>query len=150
MVNSSDNPAVDIGYLVEVDLISQGGEAERLVFTLVEDKQADFKAGFLGVSTPLAQAILGKTAGEVIPYQAGDLRCVKILSVRLSDQVQSEDIASRRQAVIRKAIDHSDYVNAMIFAGSVNSKWGDYDIGKLDTSDWGDENSEETDQEEKE
>ncbi len=150
MVNSPDNPAVNIGFLVEVELISQDGEAESLVFTLVEDKQADFKAGFLGVSTPLAQAILGNTAGEVILYQAGDLRSVKILSVRRSDHVQSEDITSRRQAVIRKAIDHSDYVNAMIFAGSVNSKWGDYDIGKLDPSEWGDENTEESDQEDKE
>ena len=150
MVNSTDNPAVDIGFLVEVDLISQDGEAESLVFTVVEDKQADFKAGFLGVSTPLAQSILGRTTGEVIPYQAGDLKSVKILSIQRSDRVQTENISTRRQAVLRKAIDHSDYVNAMIFAGSVNSKWGDYDIGKLDPSEWGDENTEEADQEDKE
>lgn len=150
MVNSPDSKVVDIGLLVEVELTNQGGEAECLSFTVVEDKQADFKAGFLGASTPLARAILGKAAGEAIPYKAGDIISLRILSVQPSDHVQSEDIASRRQAVIKKAIDHSDYVNAMIFAGSVNSKWGDYDIGKLDPSEWGDENGEETDQETKE
>jgi hypothetical protein len=127
---------VDIGSLVDVELVSQTGEAERLAFTLVEDKQADFGAGFLGESTPLAKAILGRTAGEGIPYQTGDLKSVRILSVRASDRVQTENVAARRQAVIQKAIKHSDYVNAMIFAGSVNSKWGDYDIGKLDPSQW--------------
>jgi hypothetical protein len=131
-----ENQKIEVGSLVDVELVSQAGEAERLAFTLVEDRQADFGAGFLGMSTPLAIAILGKTAGEVIPYQAGDLKSVKILSVRASDRVQTENVAARRQAVIQKAIKHSDYVNAMIFAGSVNSKWGDYDIGKLDPSQW--------------
>ena len=149
-MNSSDIPSVAIGFLVEVELFNQGDEVESLVFTLVEDKQADFNAGFLGVSTPLAKAILGKTAGEIIPYTVGDLKNIKILSVQPSDRVQEENVAARRQAVMRKAIDHSDYVNAMIFAGSVNSKWGDYDIGKLDPSQWGEEKTEETGQEEKE
>jgi Transcription elongation factor, GreA/GreB, C-term len=138
---------IAIGSLVDVELVSQNGEVERLAFTLVEDKQADFSDGFLGMSTPLARTILGKTAGEVIPYQTGDLKSVKILSVQPSNRVQTENVAARRQAVIRKAVDHSDYINAMIFAGSVNSKWGDYDIGKLDPSQWGEEDSEEVDEE---
>ena len=130
---------VEVGSLVEVELESLDGEKERLALTIVEDSQADFKAGFLGLSTPLAKAILGRSAGELLPYQGGDIKSVKVLLVRPSDRVQTENVSARRQAVIRKAIDHSDYVNAMIFAGSVNSKWGDYDIGKLDPSQWGDE-----------
>jgi hypothetical protein len=130
-----DETRVEIGSLVEVELLSRTEPPERLNFTVVEDRQADFKAGFLGASTPLAQVLLGKTAGETLPYPAGDLAGVRILSVRRG-RVQTEDVAARRKAVVDKAIKHSDYVNAMIFAGSVNSKWGDYDIGKLDPGQW--------------
>jgi len=124
------------GCLVEVELLSQMGQAERLTFTLVEDNKADFDAGFLGVSTPLAKTIMGKMAGVTLPYHVGDLKAVKILAVRAQGQEQSEDVAARRQAVIDKAVKHSDSVNAMIFAGAVNSKWGDYDFDKLDKSQW--------------
>ncbi len=130
------------GYLVEVELLSQNGEIERLRFTLVEDTQADFDSGFLGVSTPLAKTILGKMAGVQLPYRVGDLKSVRILSVQPGGAAPAEDVAARRQAVIDKAVKHSDYINAMIFAGSVNSKWGDYDIDKTDQSQWEkDENS---------
>ncbi len=124
------------GHLVEVELISQNGETERLAFTLVSDDQADFDAGFLGVSTPLAKTILGKMAGVQVPYRVGDLKAVNILSVQASGAEQTEDVSARRQATIDQAVKQSDYVNAMIFAGSVNSKWGDYDIDKLDPSQW--------------
>jgi hypothetical protein len=45
-------------------------------------------------------------------------------------------VATRRQATIDKAVKHSDSVNAMIFSGAVNSKWGEYDFGKLDQAQW--------------
>ena len=124
------------GCLVDVELLSRAGESERLSFTLVEDDKADFDAGFLGLSTPLAKTILGKFAGQSLPYNVGDLKSVKIISVQASGQTQTEDVAARRQATLDKAIKHSDYVNAMIFAGAFNSKWGDYDIDKLDPSQW--------------
>jgi hypothetical protein len=139
---------VEIGSLVEVELLSRTEPPERLSFTLVDDRQADFKAGFLGASTPLAQVLLGKSAGETLPYPVGDLNGVRILSVQ-PGQVQTEDVAARRKAVVDKAIKHSDYVNAMIFAGSVNSKWGDYDIGKLDPSQWEAESPEDPGKEKK-
>lgn len=125
-----------LGCLVEVELISQAGTGEKLAFTLVEDDQADFESGFLGLGTPLARTILGKMAGVQLPYHAGDLKSVKILSVQAGGRPQSGDAPARRQAAIEEAIKHSDYVNAMIFAGAVNSKWGDYDIDKLDPSQW--------------
>jgi hypothetical protein len=129
------NLQVRPGCLAEVELVSQGGAVERLTFTLVEDSQADFDAGFLGLNTPLAKAILGKLAGQTLAYRVGDLQSVKILSVAHGRE-QTEDVAARRQAVIDKAIKHSDSVNAMIFAGAVNSKWGEYDFGKLDPAQW--------------
>jgi hypothetical protein len=75
-------------------------------------------------------------AGQTLAYRAGDLQSVKILSVQARGREQTEDVAARRQAVIDKAVKHSDSVNAMIFAGAVNSKWGEYDFGKLDQSQW--------------
>lgn len=124
------------GRLVALELTSQSGEAERLALTLVEDDKADFEAGFLGVGTPLAKVILGKFTGQTLPYRAGDLVSVKIVSVQVGGQTPSGDVAARRQAVVDKAVKHSDYVNAMIFAGAFNSKWGDYDIDKVDPSQW--------------
>jgi len=119
---------VETGMLVEVELISRSGESEILIFTLVEDEQADFSAGFLGSSTPLAKTILGHYQDSKLDYTAGDLQYVRILSVEPSDKIQTEDVKARREAVMRKALNHSDYVNALNFATSVNSKWGDYDI----------------------
>jgi hypothetical protein len=119
---------VEAGMLVEVELVSRSGEVERLEFTLVEDEQADFSAGFLGSGTPLAKTILGNWRDSELDYAVGDLKLVRILSVKPSDKVQTEDVGARREAVMRKALKHSDYVNALNFATSVNSKWGDYDI----------------------
>ena len=119
---------VEAGMLVKVQLVNRSGEGEILVFTLVEDEQADFSAGFLGSGTPLAKTILGHYPDSKLDYSAGDLQYVRILSVSPSDKIQTEDVVSRREAVMRKALNHSDYVNALNFATSVNSKWGDYDI----------------------
>jgi hypothetical protein len=134
------------GCRVEVELISQGGETERLGFTIVADDQADFNAGFLGLNTPLAKTVLGKFAGQTLPYSVGDLKSVKIISVQASGQVQNENVAARRQATIDKAIKHSDSVTAMIFAGAVNSKWGDYDFDKLDQAQWETDEADKPDQ----
>jgi len=126
----------DAGMLVEVELLDRSGEAERLTFTLVPDEQADFKAGFLGVGTPLGKALLGRRAGEALDYQVGDIRSARVLSVAVSDRMPGEDVAARREAVVRDAVAHSDFINAMIFASAVNTKWGDYDADGLDPSQW--------------
>jgi len=127
---------ITMGMEVEIELIDRSAEIERLVFTLVENEKADFQAGFLGVGTPLAKTILGHVEGDTLDYTVGGLRSIKILSVRVSNQVQVEDVTARREAVFRKALKHSDYVNALNFSTSVNSKWGDYDIDSLDPDQW--------------
>jgi hypothetical protein len=136
MSEIAGDPRVERGMLVEVELVSHSGESERLVFTLVDDEQADFPAGFLGLGTPLAKTILGHRPDSKLDYGVGDLQYVKILSVKPSDKIQTEDVVARRQAIMRKALKHSDYVNALTFATSVNSKWGDYDIDSLDPEQW--------------
>jgi hypothetical protein len=139
------NLPVKPGCLVEVELLGQTGLPERLTFTLVEDAQADFDAGFLGLNTPLARTLLGKMAGVTLPYRVGDLKAVRILSVQAQGREQTEDVVARREALNQKAVKHSDSVNAMIFSGAVNSKWGDYDFDKLDPAQWETDESESPD-----
>ena len=115
-----------LGTHVIIDLVLNDG-TDRLEFDIVPDKQADFSHGFLGLSTPLAQAILGRAAHSILPYKVNDGREIRILSVSLSQTVPSEDAQKHHEEVVRKAIEHSDRTNAMIFASSFSGKWGDYD-----------------------
>ncbi len=114
---------------VEVELIDETGASEPLTFDLVSDEQADFANGFLGASTPLAQAIWGKVAGETVVYRLGDAVSVHVVSVVVAARVQEEDVAAKRQAVIRQAVEESERISDMVFALAVGSKWGDYDPG---------------------
>ncbi len=117
------------GTHVEVELVDEAGDAERLAFDIVPDAQADFSHGFLGIGTPLAQAILGQTAGSAVPYRVGDMAQARILSVTLDVHTPSTDIEAKRQAVLRQAIAQAEQVSDMAFALAVGSKWGDYDPG---------------------
>jgi hypothetical protein len=119
--------AVALGMQVTIDLVLEDDEIEHLTFILAADEKADFARGFLGENTALAQAILGKHAGEVVPYKVGDGKQVRIVQVRPSNAAPPEDTQTRRQETIRKAVDQSDRTNAMIFASSFSGKWGDYD-----------------------
>ncbi len=118
---------VQSGSHVEIEMLGPEGQVERLSFDIVPDRTADFSRGFLGESTPLAQAIMGQTAGSIIPYQVEDVTRIRILSVRPSRQAPPKEIAARREEIIRKAVENSDRTNAMIFASSFSGKWGDYD-----------------------
>ena len=118
---------VALGARVQVELMAVSGENERLAFDIVPDAEADFDAGFLGAGTPLARAIMGQRAGNVLPYQVGDITQVKILAVTASRRAPADDVAADRQAVIRKAISKSDLADAVRFALTVDQKWGDTD-----------------------
>jgi len=128
-----------VGTHVVLELITEAGDTEQLEFDLVSDRAADFARGFLGESTPLAQAILGQPIGRALLYQNADIRAVRILAISPS-QATPEDAETRRQETLRKAVRHSDTTNAILFASSFNGKWGDYDPTGLD---------EETDEEKK-
>jgi Transcription elongation factor, GreA/GreB, C-term len=120
---------VALGTHVEVELIDETGARESLAFDLVPDEQADFANGFLGAGTPLAQAILGKSAGDVVAYRLGDVVSVRVVEVTAAERVQEEDVAAKRQAVIEQAVAESERISDMVFALAVGSKWGDYDPG---------------------
>ncbi|MBN2550807.1 MAG: GreA/GreB family elongation factor [Anaerolineales bacterium] len=118
---------VDLNTHVEIELVNQAGESEHLAFDLVSDDRADFYSGLLGVSTPLAQAILGQTAGSLAPYHAADIRQVRILAVTAISQAASSEPAMRRQEAVQEALKQVERTNAMIFASTVEGKWGEYD-----------------------
>jgi hypothetical protein len=113
--------------LVELELIDLEGRSEAMSVNIVEDQAADFRAGFLGIGTPLAGAILGQPAGKTLAYQSGDLRAVKIKSIRVSTVEPEGNAAAQRDVVIKKAVADSDRTNAVLFASSFSGKWGDYD-----------------------
>ena len=141
MSDNSADPAippstVTAGMSVEVELVSQGGEVDRLAVTIVADEQADFAAGFLGAGTPLAKAILGRPVGAEVPYPIGDMRSVRILAAAEGGQMPAEDVAARREAVVREAVNQSNLINALMIATSVNNKWGDYDADGFDPENW--------------
>jgi hypothetical protein len=120
---------VALGTHVQVELIDESGASELLAFDIVEDAQADFAHGFLGIGTPLAQAIKGKSAGSSVSYRVGDVVQVCVLKVTQAERAPEEDVAAKRQAVIQEAVAHSDRITDMAFALAVGSKWGDYDPG---------------------
>jgi hypothetical protein len=117
---------IGLGTRAEVELVSESGECERLAFDVVEDKDADFSAGFLGIGTPLAQALLRQSAGSVVPYTGGDILEVRVLAVAESTRT-SEAATAQRRAALEKAISKSDMADALRFALTVDQKWGDTD-----------------------
>ena len=102
-------------------------DGETLSFDLVSERAADFDEGRLGANTPLAQAIIGQDVGVLLPYNRGDVRSVRILSVNPALDPAPDDATERRQEALKKAVAAAERTNAAIFAASFSGKWGDYD-----------------------
>jgi hypothetical protein len=102
----------------------------------VPDELADYQAGFLGASTPLAQAILGERIGVTIPYFTEELMAVEILAIRESTRKTGGEATSQREATLQDAKDQIEFTNAVLFAASVDTKWGEYDADGLDYEEW--------------
>lgn len=119
--------AVCVGAFVEIELINIKGQVESLAFDIVPEQAADFDRGRLGENTPLAQAILGKPAGSLLPYRMGDVQSVRILSISPSQIGDLHDAGARRDIALKKALDAIERTNAAVFASSFSGKWGDYD-----------------------
>jgi len=125
--NSPSNLKAWAGRHVELELTYESGEIERLSLDIVPDAAADFERGFLGENTALGKAIYGYTAGSSVTYQAADQVSVRILSVTASVREQEGDRAAEREEKIRKAKADSDRTSILIYASSMNNKWGDLD-----------------------
>jgi len=120
--------SIKVNSRVLLELVDTSGEAEQREFTLVPTRQADFKSGLLDENAPLGLALQNHHAGEVIPYQVGDLKEVRILAVETRDLAAQSDAAEKRRADVQKAEAQSEITNQMIFATASGSKWGDYDV----------------------
>lgn len=117
-----------LGAYVEVELIDERGQREPMRFDLVREEYADLDRGRLGVQTPLAKALIGKPVGALVNYRMGDIRQVRIVNVRPSQQTTLENTEAQRQAQLQKALDAVERTNAEVFAASYTGKWGDYDL----------------------
>jgi hypothetical protein len=126
----SESPLLPVllGSRVDLELVDTTGEVERRQFTVVAEKQADFRAGLLGENTPLARVLLGRHAGEVIPYRVGDLHEVRILTVTKTSAPISGDSAEKRRSIVQEAANQSEIISQLIFATARGSKWGEYDV----------------------
>ena len=120
---------------MDLELKYDTSEVERLSLDIVTDNAADFDHGLLGENTPLAEAIMGKQAGAVVVYRAGDIVEVRILAVTAGQETSPADLSERREEVMRKAARQSDHTSLVIYASSMNSKWGQYDPGALKEED---------------
>ena len=64
-----------------VKLEESGGEA--VTYQIVGDDEADIKRGKISISSPIARALIGKYAGDVVDVQTpGGIRQYEILDVR--------------------------------------------------------------------
>lgn len=120
-------PQVTLGAHVEIELIDQDGQVERLAFDLVPENAADFGRGRLGVNTPLAQTILGQPVDSVVAYVMDDVQRVRIVAVRPSQAEAMANVEAQREAILKQAVERAERTNAEIFASSFSGKWGDYD-----------------------
>ena len=135
MSENTNELRAQTGYCVSIKLLYRSGESEQLEFDLVADEQSDYQAGFIGVSTPFAQAILGEKAGITVPYFTDELMAIEILSIRESTRTAA-DTAVQRDSAVQNAKDQIEFTNAVLFAASVNTKWGAYDADGLDYEKW--------------
>lgn len=122
----------DIGMHVELELILEDGETEALSLDIVPDSAADYPNGRLGAGAPLAKTLIGNPAGSRLIYRTGDIRFVRLLSVRRSEGAEPEDLSARREEAERRAVDRSDRTSVMIYAASMNNKWGDLDPSNIE------------------
>jgi len=68
------------GATVELEDMDEGG---TITYQIVGDDEADIKGGKISVSSPIARALIGKSAGDVAEVMApGGMRSYEILDVR--------------------------------------------------------------------
>lgn len=126
---------VALGTRVGLELVDGHGDAEALAVDIVPDEAADLAEGFLGASTPLARAIMGRPAGSRTPYRMGDLVEVRIVSVGRSIRSADKSAAAAREAATREAVNRAATQETIQLALTFSSKWGDYDPAPLERMD---------------
>ena len=124
-------PSVTLGAQVQLALIDLRDGSDSLTVQIVADSAADMANNLLGEGTPLGRAIMGRRAGDVLPYKVGELKEVHVLAVE-PGQAQSDDLSQRRAATREKMIKDADKTSRLIFGSAFSSKWGSYEPDKLE------------------
>lgn len=69
------------GATVELEEAGKGGDT--VTYQIVGDDEADIKKGKISISSPIARALIGKYAGDIVDVQTpGGVRQYEILDVR--------------------------------------------------------------------
>ncbi|HEY7906629.1 MAG TPA: transcription elongation factor GreA [Wenzhouxiangella sp.] len=77
------NPGTKVVFGATVVLADEAGDQEDMTWQIVGDLEADTKERRLGISAPLARALIGKEEGDVIEFEApGGQRAYEIVEVR--------------------------------------------------------------------
>jgi transcription elongation factor GreA len=80
VVGKSNPGKVVFGATVELEEVESG---ETITYQIVGDLEADIKQNRVGVSTPIARAMIGKEEGDVAVVQApGGVREFEIIDIR--------------------------------------------------------------------
>jgi len=136
MTKDHHKVTVQSGCCVEIEMIYRSGNREPLIFDLVSDEQADFENGFIGVSTPLANALIGESCGYVIPYFTPEFLAIQIISIQKSSRTPETNKYLSRKESIEETLEQIEFRDAVLFASSTGTKWGSYDADGLDFSKW--------------
>jgi transcription elongation factor GreA len=71
---------VVFGSTVELE---EEASAKRVTYQIVGDDEADLKLGLISISSPIARALIGRSAGDVAEVRApGGLKSYEIIEVR--------------------------------------------------------------------
>jgi transcription elongation factor GreA len=71
---------VVFGSTVELEDETSGS---RVTYQIVGDDEADLKLGLISISSPIARALIGRSAGDVAEVKApGGLKSYEIIEVR--------------------------------------------------------------------
>ncbi len=77
------NPGTKIVFGATVVLADEADDQKEVTWQIVGDLEADTKERRLGISAPLARALIGKEEGDVVEFEApGGQRSYEILEVR--------------------------------------------------------------------
>jgi hypothetical protein len=132
---------VQLGCHVEIELVFRTGKRENLGFDLVPDWQADYQNGFVGMSAPIADAIIGERCGYLIPFFTEEFQAIQILSIKKSNRKPEGNIPVSRKASIQEILKQIEFRDAVLFASSTDTKWGSYDADSLDYAKWKEDDS---------
>ena len=123
---------IEIGDEVEFELILRNGRKEKRIFTIVDNEFSDIEKGFLSNHSPIAILLVGEKVGSVIPYFKDETKGIEILSIRKPDHLPTR-IPHQHRISIRQILKQIELRDAILFASSVDTKWGSYDPDSIST-----------------